>query len=407
MSDIVASSVDAPDSTPSASILSAASRPIIEATLPVVGEHLGDISRIFYRQLFDNLPSLESDLFNRTNQANGEQQKALAGAVAAFATLLVTEDAPPVDEVMSRIAAKHASLGILQVHYDLVHTALFAAIVDVLGDAVTPEVAAAWDEVYWLMANSLMAQEAVLYEAAGVSAGHVWQPMTVLGKREVAPGVWTFTFGDTQPGAMMNCVPGQYVSVSVVFPDDTRQIRQYTVVWGEWQDTWEITVEAVRGGLVSNRLIDDVGVGDPLVVSIPVGDPYPIREGNPVVLGSSGIGSAVSVGLLQRLVSHGDIRPVRVIHVDRRPELFAHGDKLDELLSVYRGPSSFHTEYADDIEHAVSRLRDGKWDRAADVYLCGSPNFMRKMRRVAVREGVAPTNIHYEVFAPDSWLGFD
>lgn len=34
------------------------------------------------------------------------------------------------------------------------------AIVDVLGDAATPEVAAAWDEVYWLMANMLINKRA-------------------------------------------------------------------------------------------------------------------------------------------------------------------------------------------------------------------------------------------------------
>ncbi|MEY9990851.1 ferredoxin-NADP reductase [Streptomyces sp. V4I8] len=33
-----------------------------------------------------------------------------------------------------------------------------------LGEAVTPEVAAAWDEVYWLMANALVAIEKRLYE---------------------------------------------------------------------------------------------------------------------------------------------------------------------------------------------------------------------------------------------------
>ena len=42
------------------------------------------------------------------------------------------------------------------------------AIVDVLGDAVTAEVAAAWDEVYWLMANALINQERGLYSARGV-----------------------------------------------------------------------------------------------------------------------------------------------------------------------------------------------------------------------------------------------
>jgi nitric oxide dioxygenase len=50
--------------------------------------------------------------------------------------------------------------------YDVVHEHLFWAIVDVLGDAVTPEVAAAWDEVYWLMAGSLIALEARLYQEA-------------------------------------------------------------------------------------------------------------------------------------------------------------------------------------------------------------------------------------------------
>jgi hypothetical protein len=46
------------------------------------------------------------------------------------------------------------------------------AIADVLGDAVTDEVAAAWDEVYWLMANALINQERGLYSARGVRPGH-------------------------------------------------------------------------------------------------------------------------------------------------------------------------------------------------------------------------------------------
>ncbi len=36
---------------------------------------------------------------------------------------------------------------------------LFWAIADVLGDAVTPEVAAAWDEVCWLMSHALTDHE--------------------------------------------------------------------------------------------------------------------------------------------------------------------------------------------------------------------------------------------------------
>ena len=87
------------------------------------------------------------------NQAQGDQQRALAGAVAAYATLLVTEGGPDPQEVLGRIAHKHASLGITEDQYPIVHEHLFAAIVEILGDAVTPEVAGAWDEVYCHMAQ--------------------------------------------------------------------------------------------------------------------------------------------------------------------------------------------------------------------------------------------------------------
>jgi hypothetical protein len=49
--------------------------------------------------------------------------------------------------------SKHASLGVTREQYAIVHEHLFAAIVQVLAEARTPEVAAAWDELYWQMAD--------------------------------------------------------------------------------------------------------------------------------------------------------------------------------------------------------------------------------------------------------------
>ena len=76
--------------------LSEKSRPVIEATLPVVGEHIGEIADRFYRHMFGEHPELLDGLFNRGNQAEGSQQRALAGSVAAFASALVThpQDCP-------------------------------------------------------------------------------------------------------------------------------------------------------------------------------------------------------------------------------------------------------------------------------------------------------------------------
>lgn len=58
---------------------------------------------------------------------------------------------------MQRIAHKHVSLGIKSYEYTIVGHHLLWAIGEVLGDAVTPEVAAAWDEVYWLFGTQLVA----------------------------------------------------------------------------------------------------------------------------------------------------------------------------------------------------------------------------------------------------------
>ena len=140
-------------------MLSTKSAQVVKATLPVIGAAIGDITPVFYKRMFAAHPELERDLFNRGNQAQGDQQSALAGAIAAYATLLVAEDGRDPLEVLARIAHKHASLGITEDQYPIVHEHLFAAIVEVLGDAVTPEVASAWDEVYWHMAKALVTIE--------------------------------------------------------------------------------------------------------------------------------------------------------------------------------------------------------------------------------------------------------
>ncbi|MDQ1006107.1 hypothetical protein QFZ82_000592 [Streptomyces sp. V4I23] len=77
-------------------VLSEQSALVVRATLPAVGAAIGNITELFYRKLFDAHPELLRDVFNRGNQANGEQQRALAGSIAAFAGLLLEKpDARP------------------------------------------------------------------------------------------------------------------------------------------------------------------------------------------------------------------------------------------------------------------------------------------------------------------------
>lgn len=260
-------------------MLSAQSVPVVRATLPLVGASLNTITELFYRRMFEERPELLQHLFNRTNQVTGAQREALAGSVAAFATLLVERPDERPDAILSRIAHKHVSLGITADKYPLVGRHLLGAVAEVLGDAVTPEVGAAWDEVYWLMANALIAVEARLYAESGVNNGDVWRRMEIAERRQESTDAISLVLRrpDGRPTAPFR--PGQYVSVRVELPDGAHQIRQYSLSSAPDHKTWRITVKQEKAadatlpaGEVSSWLHTHATVGDILDVSLPAGD---------------------------------------------------------------------------------------------------------------------------------------
>jgi nitric oxide dioxygenase len=204
-------------------MLSDRSRPVVEATLPAIAENIVEIAQRFYQHMFDGNPELLDGTFNRGNQAEGSQQTALAGAVAAFANALVQSPKQLPEQLLSRIAHKHASLGIRPDQYQIVHEHLFWAIVNVLGEAVTPKVTAAWDEVYWLMAFALVNQERGLYSARGVRPETVWRPWRVIEKISETSEVTTFVVERIDDRLVKSSLPGQYVTVNMPMPDGVRQ----------------------------------------------------------------------------------------------------------------------------------------------------------------------------------------
>lgn len=396
-------------------MLSEQSVPVVRATLPAVGVAIGDIASLFYRKLFDAHPELLRDLFNRGNQANGEQQRALAGSIAAFAGMLLEHpDARP-DVMLSRVAHKHASLGITSDQYKIVHRHLFAAIAEVLGDAVTPEVADAWDEVYWLMANALIAIEARLYEETGVAEGDVWRRMEVVGRREESPDAVSLVLrpADDRPTAPFR--PGQYVSVRSELPDGSGQIRQYSLSAAPGRADRRITVKRVQGdgrpdGEVSSWLHARAREGDVLSVSAPFGDLALVEDDGPLLLASAGIGVTPVLAMLDHLAVAGATRPVTVVHADRTPEDHAHRQEQHDLVRALPDARLhlWYEEPGDQAPHASAGRADLAGLELPDgltAYLCGPVPFMRAVRGDLLRRGVPAEAIHYEVFGPDLWLG--
>ncbi|MFE0355445.1 globin domain-containing protein [Streptomyces nigra] len=393
-------------------MLSEQSAATVRATLPVVGGAIGEITERFYARLFAARPELLRDLFNRGNQAAGTQRQALAGSIAAFATHLVDHPDQRPDAMLSRIAHKHASLGVAPEQYSLVHEHLFAAIAEVLGEAVTPEVAAAWDEVYWLMANALTAIEKRLYEESGGAGRRSWE---VVERVEETEDVATFRVRPADGGPVPDFRAGQYVSVQVELADGARQIRQYSLSAAPGSPLRQFSVKRVRGeagpdGEVSGHLHARVRPGDRLDLSAPYGDLVPAGTEAPLLLASAGIGVTPMVAILGELADAGHEGPVLVVHGDRSPG--AHALRADhEAYAGKLADATVHFWYETGADPAEASHRAGLVDLAevtvpegTQAYLCGPLPFMRAVRAQLLGKGVAAADIHYEVFGPDLWL---
>ena len=388
---------------------------VISATLPLVGAHIDEITREFYRRMFAAHPELLRNLFNRGNQAQGAQQRALAASIATFAAHLVDPALPHPAELLSRIGHKHASLGVTADQYPIVHEHLFAAIVEVLGaDTVTAEVAEAWDRVYWIMADTLIELERELYRAAGVGEGDVYRRARVVSRVDDPSGTVLVTV--RTDGPISGFAPGQYVSVGVTMPDGARQLRQYSLV--DSPGTGELTfavkpVVATAGqpaGEVSSWIAANLRVGDVLDVTVPFGD-LPVPTGSePLVLISAGIGATPMIGVLEYLAVQARDVHVQVLHADRSARshpLRARQRELTDLLPN----ATLEVWYEDGVGADAPDARAGLLDLDAvrlvddaQIYLCGNNGFVQAVREQLVRRGVAASRVHCELFSPNDWL---
>ncbi|MFD8526754.1 globin domain-containing protein [Streptosporangium canum] len=387
-------------------MLSVESAAIVRATLPVVGASLDAITARFYETMFSERPELLDGLFNRGNQANGEQRRALAGSVASFATMLLDHPDERPDALLARIAHKHTAVGVTDDQYVIVHKYLFGAIAEVLGEAVTAEVAAAWDEVYWLMAGALIAMEARLYAEAGACDGDTWQRWRVVARRDETPDTVSFLLRPAGDAPVPPARPGQYVSVRVRMPDGVHQLRQYTLSNAGEDGLRRITVKRVDGdpaGEVSTLLHATVRPGDELTLSAPFGE-VTLEDGDaPLLLVSAGIGCTPMVAMLDHLVTTGSRRRVLVLHADRSPA--EHALREDMLRPAAERIFWYESGAAAPDREGLMNLDGIEIPDGAVAYLCGPVPFMRDVRAQLIRAGVAARDIHYEVFGPDLWLG--
>ncbi|MDJ1370995.1 hemin transporter [Gulosibacter molinativorax] len=388
---------------------------IVAATAGVVAENAEAITKVFYPDMFEAHPEL-LNVFNHANQAIGEQQKALAASVVAFAVQLVTPDAPDFTPIMQRIAHKHVSLGIKGPQYTIVGKYLMGAIGKVLGDAVTPEVAAAWDEVYWLFATQLIAEEAKLYAQGGTDPESPWRQYRVVERFEESDEVFSLLLAPVE-GNVPSHRTGQYVAIEVLLPNGMRQPRQYTISSGPRGDSIRVTIKRVRGvngtpdGAVSGWLHENAKPGTVLNVSQPAGDVVLEESDAPVVLVSAGIGITPVAAIMEDLSRRQPDRKVRLFHADKSHANHALYDGLRrQVLAMSDAKAQNWYEEGAETAPTLNPARSGFMNLVdvdvpgdAQVFMCGPLPFMQAARKSLMEQGVPSENIHYEVFGPDLW----
>ncbi|QOP42614.1 hypothetical protein FJR45_01030 [Sulfurimonas sediminis] len=129
----------------------------VKKTIPLVGKNAEKITTRMYEILFSKYPETKPLFAN----AQSDQHKKLAGAIAAFAANIDNLDA--LSAAVEKMANTHVQTKVKPEHYPMVADALITAMGDVLGDDFTDEYKQAWVEAYTFLANILMQREKELY----------------------------------------------------------------------------------------------------------------------------------------------------------------------------------------------------------------------------------------------------
>ncbi|NNU84523.1 NO-inducible flavohemoprotein [Geobacillus sp. BMUD] len=391
---------------------------IVKSTVPILETHGEQITKRFYELMFSNHPEL-LNVFNHANQKQGRQQRALAAAVYAAARYIDQLDA--ILPVVRQIGHKHRSLGIKPEQYPIVGKHLLLAIKDVLGDAATDEVIAAWAEAYEAIAAIFIQVEKELYDEAAAKFGG-WRDFRrfIIAKKVKESDVITSFYLKPEDGkAISDYLPGQYVSVKLSIPGETyTHIRQYSLSDAPGKGYYRISVkrEAATAdkpaGIVSNYLHDHVQEGDVLELSAPAGEfTLDLSKTTPVVFISGGVGITPLLSMAHTLAIQQPNRPATFIHAAINGRVHAFDEELRMLAE--RPSFCYHICYespSDEDRRHPHFGKEGRIDLAwmqsvipvknADFYFCGPVPFMKTVYHALQQWGVPEEHIHYEFFGP-------
>lgn len=389
-------------------MLSQQTRNIIKATIPILEQQGPTITSIFYKNMLDAHEELRN-VFNRINQAKGAQPAALATTVIAAAKHI--DDLSALAPYVNLIAHKHRALQIKPEQYPIVGYYLLRAIKQVLGNAATPEILSAWEQVYGVIAEVFITAEAQLYKDASWPG---WKPFKVVNQEYIAADIMEFTVSpEAEAGIDISKVPivaGQYITVNVHPTNQHNQydaLRHYSICSESKEQGIKFAVKLETShdhadGLVSEYLHHHVAIGDRISISAPAGDfrlDEKLTKQNeiPLVFISSGVGATPLMAMLERQIQENSNRPIIWIQSSHEESTQAFRKQLGVVSEKCHNFQKL-------VVHTSVQPRMGlpflqkHVPPQSDIYVCGSMSFMTSI--LDYLETLHQENIHYELFGP-------
>lgn len=393
----------------------------VKATAPILAEHGEILTRHFYKRMFAHNPEV-APFFNPAHQTAGKQQRALAGAITAYAANIDNLDI--LGEAVETIAQKHASLMIKPEHYPIVGSNLLASIREVLGDGATDDVINAWAEAYGFLAEILIGRERQIYKDNADKPGG-WEGFKlfrVLRKEKESSNITSFYLVPKDSAKLPAYKPGQYITIRAATANGSTTMRNYSLSHKPGQEWFRISVKREDGenahtpaGYISNLLHHQVEVGAELEIAPPCGEFFldvTEKHERPLVLMAAGVGITPIFSILQAALGAMPEREIILIHGILNEDVQAFKKTIDELAQKHPKLKT-HFRYSDPAKPGVVRKGNASTgfinaeliesmtsQRDADYYFCGPQPFMVSIYHDLLKWGIPSAQVHFEFFGP-------
>jgi NAD(P)H-flavin reductase len=363
----------------------------VRESFALVEDREPEMAQYFYGMLFALDPETR-ELF----PANMEVQRSRLFRAVAYIVKLV--DSP--DELtpfLHQLGRDHRKFSVVSKHYDVLGTALLAAVKRYAGEAWTSEVELAWAEAYAIAAQAMQ-------EAAATDDNPAYWPARVVGHQRLTRDLAVVTL---RPDYPVPYAAGQYVSVET--PQRPRLWRYLSPANAPRPDgQMEFHVRSVPGGWVSQAIVAHARIGDSWRIAAPMGrmriDQQP--QGN-VLMIAGGTGLSTMRCLLEELTGRQAPPKVHLFYGARDsadlyalPVLRQMAKEHPWLTVVPVAESVSRVDGARDAEQGTLAdvvTRYGAWaDR--EVFLAGSPGMIRGTVSRMLVAGTLLDRIHYDPF---------